>query len=831
MSLEPEISGPGLAESVQVGAQPAPLVSAPDDAAASPATVDTGPSVAGILAELARRPGVDTAPVERAFELARRCHAGQIRKSGEPYLMHPLRVAETITRIGLDVNSVVAGLLHDAVEDSDLSIFDLTEGFGSEVASLVDGVTKLGKVPYLSRQEQQAESFRKMLLAMSQDIRVLLVKLADRLDNMRTLEHMPLDKQLRIARETMEIYAPLANRLGIQWLHAELQDLSFRYLEPAIYRDVATRIEALHVADPDYVERGLSQLRVAFTPGLQHPEPSLAPDGEQVQWSDERFGQVELRATLRTPYQAYKLAEDADLEVDKVSSLVSFQIITRDRASCYTALGVLHGSFTPVPGRFRDYVALPRPNRYQALHTAVVRGVRLELQIRSQVMDAVAERGIVAEWQRGGDGGWQRLTWLQGLMDWQGEVQDPHEFIEAVKADLFADEVYVFTPEGDIHTFPRGATPIDFAFAIHTNIGVHCSGARVNGHLVPLRYQLRQGDTIEILTNPAPCVRKEWLKMCHTSRAQTRIKQWLRQEERLRLRALGRSLVEQELAGRGRTLTEFEELGLVARRAAEFDLGKDLRDVPGADGLYEAVGSGQLASVRVADALAPPRELGREAGDDGNLIRRMFRRMSGSKIGKIGGSLGGGLGNGLTGGFGRGKTGGRGERPEPGEGAPGSPMLITRERSESGSGAPMIQLAPCCSPVPGDPLIGYFAPGKGIIAHVETCPQALERVEERRVYLAWQPELELDGAQIVEVRTANAVGLLAEMSRAFSHHGINIKQANCRTYDNGQRAINTFHTSVKTLAQLSSLMRTLRGIPGVLGVERVFSRNIAASGD
>ena len=831
MSLEPEISGPGLAESVQVGAQPAPLVSAPDDAAASPAPVDTGPSVAGILAELARRPGVDTAPVERAFELARRCHAGQIRKSGEPYLMHPLRVAETITRIGLDVNSVVAGLLHDAVEDSDLSIFDLTEGFGSEVASLVDGVTKLGKVPYLSRQEQQAESFRKMLLAMSQDIRVLLVKLADRLDNMRTLEHMPLDKQLRIARETMEIYAPLANRLGIQWLHAELQDLSFRYLEPAIYRDVATRIEALHAADPDYVERGLSQLRVAFTPGLQHPEQSLAPDGEQVQWSDERFGQVELRATLRTPYQAYKLAEDADLEVDKVSSLVSFQIITRDRASCYTALGVLHGSFTPVPGRFRDYVALPRPNRYQALHTAVVRGVRLELQIRSQVMDAVAERGIVAEWQRGGDGGWQRLTWLQGLMDWQGEVQDPHEFIEAVKADLFADEVYVFTPEGDIHTFPRGATPIDFAFAIHTNIGVHCSGARVNGHLVPLRYQLRQGDTIEILTNPAPCVRKEWLKMCHTSRAQTRIKQWLRQEERLRLRALGRSLVEQELAGRGRTLTEFEELGLVARRAAEFDLGKDLRDVPGADGLYEAVGSGQLASVRVADALAPPRELGREAGDDGNLIRRMFRRMSGSKIGKIGGSLGGGLGNGLTGGFGRGKTGGRGERPEPGEGAPGSPMLITRERSESGSGAPMIQLAPCCSPVPGDPLIGYFAPGKGIIAHVETCPQALERVEERRVYLAWQPELELDGAQIVEVRTANAVGLLAEMSRAFSHHGINIKQANCRTYDNGQRAINTFHTSVKTLAQLSSLMRTLRGIPGVLGVERVFSRNIAASGD
>jgi GTP pyrophosphokinase len=795
-----------------------------------PTAATPEPSASGILDELRLR-AADLAPVERAFELARRCHAGQIRKSGEPYLMHPLRVAETITRIGLDVDSVVAALLHDAVEDSDLSIFDVTEGFGPQVASLVDGVTKLGKVPYLSRQEQQAESFRKMLLAMSQDIRVLLVKLADRLDNMRTLEHMPLDKQLRIARETMEIYAPLANRLGIQWLHAELQDLSFRYLEPAIYRDVSAKIEALRAGDAGFVERGLGQLRTAFsavsrcapeagelvdgaepiavTPVTTPPDPRDA-DQDRVFWSDDRFGPVELRASLRTPYQMYKLAEDVDTEIDKPSALVSFQIVTRDRASCYNALGVLHGSFTPVPGHFRDYIALPRPNRYQALHTAVINrsGVRLELQIRSLAMDAVAERGIVAEWQRGGlkDGGWQRLSWLEGLMDWQGEVQDPHEFIEAVKAELFADEVYVFTPEGDIHTFPKGATPIDFAFAVHTNIGVHCSGARVNGHLVPLRYQLRQGDTIEIITNPAPCVRQEWLKMCHTSRARARIKQLLRQGERQRLRLLGRGLLEQELTDRGRTLVEFEDLGLVARRAAEFDLGKDLRDVPGADGLYEAIGSGQLASQRVADALAPVQE----ANTDDSLIRRMFRRMSGRKVSARSGAPGMST-----------------------EGAPGSPMLITRERTEStGAGQPMIQLAACCSPVPGDPLIGYFSPGKGIIAHVETCPEALERLEERRVYLAWAPALELEAPAIVEVRTANTVGLLAEMSRAFSFAGINIKQANCRTYDNGQRAINTFHTSVKTLNQLSSLMRTLKNIPGVLGVERVFSRSTSVpSGD
>jgi guanosine-3',5'-bis(diphosphate) 3'-pyrophosphohydrolase len=801
-----------MTEAAAAATGEAPRASAGDGASSGPeGTAHAADGVAerlkAILAELAARPGADATPVERAFALASKCHAGQLRKSGEPYLMHPLRVAEMITRIGLDISSVVAALLHDAVEDSELTVFDLTENFGSEVASLVDGVTKLGKVPYLSRQEQQAESFRKMLLAMSQDIRVLLVKLADRLDNMRTLEHMPLDKQLRIARETMEIYAPLASRLGIQWIHAELQDLSFRYLEPEIYRSVRARVDALLAADPEFVERGLGQLGAALS--SSNKPPPATEEVDRVYWSNEQFGAARLRATMRTPYQIYKLSEDQEVEIDKVGGLVIFHCITRDRTSCYNAFGALHGSFTPVPGRFRDYIALPRPNRYQALHTAVInrQGERLELQIRSQAMDAVAERGIVAEWQRaaagGASGSWQGLEWLHSLMDWQGDISDPHEFIEAVKADLFADEVYVFTPEGDIHTFPKGATPIDFAFAIHTDVGMHCSGARVNGHLVPLRYQLRQGDTLEILTNPSPCVRKEWLKMCQTSRARARIKQVLRQEERLRVRSLGRSLIEQELANRGRTLVEFEELGLVARRAAEFDLGKDLRDVPGAEGLYEAVGSGVLAPVRVAEALAPAPQ-----GEDDGLIRRMFRRMSGGR--KVGGVKLGRPGKGRT---------------QPGEGAPGSPLLVTRERTEStGASPPMIQLAPCCSPTPGDPLLGYFSPNRGIIAHVESCPEALERVEERRVYLAWEPGLELDCAAVVEVRTANTVGLLAEMSRAFSAHGINIKQANCRTFDNGQRAINTFHTQVRSLAQLTTVMRALRAIPGVLAVERVFSR-------
>jgi guanosine-3',5'-bis(diphosphate) 3'-pyrophosphohydrolase len=769
------------------------------------ATPPAEPTPDGLLSELRVHGVRDTAAVERAFSLAQRCHAGQVRKSGEPYLTHPLRVAETIARLGLDPSSVIAALLHDAVEDSDLSVFDLTEQFGGEIAGIVDGVTKLGKVPYLSRQEQQAESFRKMLLAMSQDIRVLLVKLADRLDNMRTLEHMPPDKRQRIARETMEIYAPLANRLGIQWLRTELADLSFRYLEPAIYGGVQAKIDALLAAQPEFVARGLTELQAAFVVG-ERPDDPDAP----VVWDEAIFGPARIRASLRRPYQVYRLSEEQDHGVDQVSDLVSYTIVARDRASCYAALGVVHGRFTPVPGRFRDYIALPRQNHYQALHTAVMsHGVRLEVQIRSAQMDEVAEKGIVAAWRKNAEArqdgasgakGWQDLSWLKSLMDWQGEVLDPHEFIAAVKADLFADEVYVFTPQGDIHTFPRGATPIDFAFAIHSDLGVHCSAARVNGHMVPLRYQMRQGDTIEIITSPKPGVRKEWLKMCQTSRAQARIKQYLRHNERSRLRALGRSLVEQELAGRGRTIAEFERHGELGRRAAEFDLPKEQRSE---DGLYEAIGAGQVAPGLVADALAP-------VADDGedNLLKRMFRRMSGKKpVPKLPG-----LG-----------------RLAPGQGAPGSPLLVTRERIESGSsGAPMIQLSPCCSPLPGDALIGYFVPGKGIAAHVEGCPEALERIAERRLYLAWEPGLEIDGPVTLEVRTTDTVGLLAEMSRAFSHHGINIKQANCRAYEGGQRAINTFQTTIRSLKQLTSVMATLRDIPGVLAVERVFSR---ATGD
>ena len=735
----------------------------------------------------------DLASIEQAFGLAAHAHAQQRRKSGEPYLVHPVRVARTLAQLGLDAVSVVAGLLHDAVEDSEMTVFDVHERFGREVASIVDGVTKLGKVPYLSRQEQQAESFRKMLLAMSDDIRVLIVKLSDRLDNMRTLDHVSAEKQERVSRETMQIYAPLAGRLGIEWLRRELQDLGFRYLEPTLYQATRQDIDEFLMRRPGIIDGALEQLRNAFDPSVR---PGSVDEDDEVadapaSWP-EALGQVRVRVTMRPPFRVHRRLEAAGRKPDQISDVATFQVVVGDRTTCYAALGQLHAHFQPVPGRFRDYIALPRPNHYRALHTSVIdkSGQRIEVQIRSERMDAVAERGIIVEWQGTGPRRESlRLQWLGQLMDWQEEVSDPHEFIEAVKADLFADEVYVFSPQGDILTFPKSATPIDFAFAIHTDVGMHCSGARVNGHLVPLRYRLRQGDTVEILTNPSVGPREEWLKMCVSSRARAKIKQYLRQRERQRLRTLGRSLVEQEVASRGVDLATFEARGTVAEQAEPLGLGKDAR---GDDGVYEAVGAGQITAEAVADKLGAS-----EPGADKSLLSRVLRRMTRPGV-RDRDALG----------------------PRPGA----SPIVITRDLVEGKPGKdPMVALATCCSPVPGDPIIGFFEPGKGIVAHVEGCTQALEQLSERRVPLTWEENLALCCPVTIEVKTANTVGLLAEMSRAFSQNDVNIKQANCRSYGDGDRAINTFAATVQNLAQLQGLVQTLKAINGVVAVERVFT--------
>ncbi len=752
--------------------------------------------------------------VEGAFEIAAVAHAGQGRKSGEPYLMHPLRVAQGLADLGLGAETIAAGLLHDSVEDSELTVFEVSERFGRDVANIVDGVTKLGKVPYLSRKEQQAESFRKMLLAMSQDIRVLVVKLHDRLDNMRTLEHMPADKRERIARETFDIYGPLAGRLGLEPLQRELMDLGFRYLEPVVYEQMRARMDELTRAHPDFSGQQLERLRWAFR---------APPAGSELEpWDEASLGAVEFRALNRSVYEVYldaqraraagnkrranaensalELSPAGETELEQVSDLFVYNIVVPTRATCYLALGQTHAAFQPVPGGFRDQIALARGHRQQCLITTLVdrSGARLELQIRSETMDLRTQRGILLDLDPvDGRAHRRHLAWLDEIMDWQEEVSDPNEFIEAVRADLFADEVHVFTPEGDVRSFPKGSTPIDFAFSIHTDVGVHCAGARINGQVVPLRYRMRNGDTVEILTNPNVEPRREWLGFCKSSRARAKIKQHLRHREKSRNVGSGRSLLEQRLARRGLTLAHIERAVDLAEQLEALGVARER----GAEGIYEDVGSGRITPEQVV-WLFDPSSRTEDAAGSGSRFVRMLKRVAGRL----------------------------GPEPRmsslPGASAKGdasAPIELDKETLGIGAGGDgFVQLAPCCEPVIGDALAGYFVPGAGIVAHAQACPRALDHVEERRVYLRWAKDLELERPATLEVRSANAVGLLAKMSRAFSRVGVDIKQANCRALDDARRALNTFHVTVRNLSQLDDVIAELRQIRGVIGVERTF---------
>src|SRR6185312_83958 len=471
----------------------------------------------------------DTSLIERSFAFAAERHAGQKRRSGEPYVVHPVGVARIISELRLDVPSVCAGLLHDCVEDTSATAEDIGRLFGTEIQFLVEGVTKLGQIPWTTREERQAENFRKMLLAMARDIRVILIKLADRVDNMRTLEHMPRDKQERIARETMEIYAPLANRLGIQWMKVELEDLAFQYLEPTDHAALVARLAETAGSRTAYITEVVERLKVVL-------------------------GEAEIAATVsgrsKHLWSIYQKMKKTGRDVEQIYDVLAFRVITESVRDCYAVLGVVHSNWTPVPGRFKDFIALPKPNLYQSLHTTVIgpRAERMEVQIRTQEMHRIAEQGIAAHWKYkeqktpGADDG-KAFAWLRQLMEWQRDLKDPTEFIETVKIDLFQDEVFVFTPKGDVKALPKGSTPIDLAYAIHSQVGEHCSGARVNGLIVPLRYALRNGDTVEILASANQKPSKDWLKFVVTSRARTKIRHFIRMEQRERSRQMGRDLL------------------------------------------------------------------------------------------------------------------------------------------------------------------------------------------------------------------------------------------------------------------------------------------------
>jgi GTP pyrophosphokinase len=674
---------------------------------------------------------------------------------------HPLSVAAIITELKLDAASVCAGLLHDAVEDTSATVEELTELFGKEVAFLVDGVTKLGKLPYSTREERQAENFRKMLLAMARDIRVILLKLCDRLDNMRTLDHLPPEKQERIATETLQIYAPLAHRLGIQWIKNELEDLSFKYLHPGEYEQLALEVNKTRKERERYISDVEKLIHQAM---VENGVPCRVVGRAKHFWS------------------IYQKMKRKGRSFEEIHDAIGFRVVSDTVGHCYAALGVAHSEWTPIPGRFKDFIALPKPNMYQSLHTAVIgpKGERVEIQIRTEEMHLVAEQGIAAHWKykegKSGlaDNADEKFAWLRQMMEAQKDLKDPTAFMESVKIDLFGDEVYVFTPQGDVKALRKGSCPIDFAYAIHTSIGDHCSGARVNGVIVPLRYQLRNGDTVEIITSPNQKPNKDWLKLVKSSRARTKIRYFLHRQQRERANQLGKELIEKTLRRYGISFAKAQKNGQLETAARALKANS-------IDDLITQVGYGKITPAQVADKIAPEKKKKKgadkapeEAGK--NPFREILRK-------------------------------------------------VTRRRSSSGirvqgEADVLVRAARCCSPLPGDQIVGFITRGRGVTVHRRDCPKALDLDPDRRVDVEWDAGTRGEHEVVIQVLCADKPGLLAHISQSFSDAGVNISQAHCRTTDDG-RAVNTFNARVSDLEQLKSVMRNLGRIKGVYSVDRV----------
>ncbi|MEO6772817.1 MAG: bifunctional (p)ppGpp synthetase/guanosine-3',5'-bis(diphosphate) 3'-pyrophosphohydrolase [Kofleriaceae bacterium] len=705
-------------------------------------------------------PNADLGLVRRAYEFAAQAHAGQTRKSGDPYVTHPISVARIIAELKLDVSSICAGLLHDCVEDTSATVEQLSETFGKEIAYLVDGVTKLGKLPYSTREEQQAENFRKMLLAMARDIRVILVKLCDRLDNMRSLNHLPPEKQERIAAETMQIYAPLANRLGIQWVKVELEDLAFKYLYAGEYDQLAAEIAKTRAERLEYIH---------------HVEKLI-----QKEMADNGVP-CEVMGRAKHLWSIYQKMKRTQRPFDEIHDAIGFRVITDNQMHCYQALGVAHSTWTPIPGRFKDYIALPKPNLYQSLHTAVIgpRGERIEIQIRTGDMNLVAEHGVAAHWKykEGGDGRERtrpeddkKFAWLRQLMESHKELRDPTEFLESVKIDLFGDEVYVFTPGGDVKALPKGSCPIDFAYAVHSSIGDHCSGARVNGMIVPLRYQLRNGDTIEIITNPNQKPNKDWLKLVKTARARTKIRWLLRQEQRDKAVSLGTDLVDKALRKHDTTMSRAAKGLEVAAKALKCQT---------VDEMIVQVGYGKITTQQMIDVLPGmvKKAEGEAAPKPESMLKSLIRKVTTRRTA-------------------------------------GSGIKVAGEQDI------LVRFAKCCSPLPGDPITGFITRGRGVTVHRRDCDKGLDLDPDRRVEVEWDGASKAQHEVAIQVLCTNKPGLLAHISQCFTDQGVNISQAHCRATDDG-RAVNTFHALVRDLDQLKQVTRALSRIKGVFSVDRV----------
>jgi GTP diphosphokinase / guanosine-3',5'-bis(diphosphate) 3'-diphosphatase len=713
----------------------------------------------------AYNPGSDQDLLRRAYVFSAREHRGQVRRSGEPYLVHPLNVAAILADLKADDVSIVVGLLHDVLEDTLTTREAIAGQFGEEVTELVDGLTKIGKFSYVSREEEQAETFRKMILAMVSDLRVVMVKLADRLHNMRTLGFLPEAKRREIARETLDIYAPIAHRLGMGSVKGELEDLAFLYLEPEeherVAREVARRMK---------VSEGMvSDVRRRIEARLS--EASL---------------QAEVSGRMKRYYSIWSKMKRTGVEAAQLYDILAFRVVVGETRDCYETLGMIHQLWRPVPGRIKDYIAMPKPNFYQSLHTTVMgeTGQPFEIQIRTREMDLIAERGIAAHWKYkegrlGPHADDARFQWLRQLVDWQSEVSDPRQFLSSLKVDLYPDEVYTFTPKGEVFAFPRGATPIDFAYRVHTDVGHRCVGARVNGKLVPLRTPLTNGDIVEILTASNQAPSRDWLSSVVTSRARHKIRHFIHEEEKRQSVELGRRLLERELKKYRRTVRKLEADGALARELKQWGFTRP-------DDLYAAIGYGKLAPRAALERFVPAEELARaEPEKKESAVSRVVRKILPFGVPDI---------------------------------------------AVVGHNDLMASLAKCCNPVPGEKIVGYITRGRGVSVHSESCPNVKNLLydPERRIEVAWAGEKKSSYAIELEVVAEDRPGLLADVTQAIAGEGSNIRRIEARV---GEAREGYVSVSLETsdLKQLEKILGRIRSVGGVRDVIRKY--NVPRAGE
>jgi len=696
----------------------------------------------------------DLDAVRKAYVYSAKVHQGQTRLSGEPYMTHPMEVAFILTRLRMDVPTIVTGLLHDTLEDTLSTEKELRDLFGAEVLEMVDGVTKISKITFKTSEERQAENFRKMLLAMARDIRVILVKLADRLHNMRTLSFQPEDRRRRIAQETADIFAPLANRLGISWLKSELEDLSLSYLEPATYKVLAKKVDQHRRKSDAYVKDVKKRL-------------------DDILKEHDIDGQIQGRFKHICSIHNKIIKQKIDFE--QIHDLIAFRIIVPSVRDCYAMLGAIHSSWKPVPGRFKDYIAMPKANMYQSLHTTVFgpAGQRMEVQIRTAEMHRIAEEGIAAHWKykegkasRRTDEG--RFGWLRQMLEWQKEIKDSSEFMSSVKVDLFPEEVYVFTPNGDVKELPKDSTPIDFAYSVHSDVGHRCSGAKVNGRLVPLRTALKNGDIVEIMTSASQTPSKDWLKFVKTSKAKNRIRNWVKDQERQQSLELGRDLLEKEL----------RKYGFSFNRAVNLDTmpevlsGLGFRSV---EDLQAAVGYGKVTCNQVLTRLIPEQY--------------------------------------------------KAEIPKPGR----LSQVLDKIRKKpvdainvQGLDDILVRFSKCCNPLPGDEIIGFISQGLGVTVHAADCPRVLETDPERRIEVSWNRQKGATRPVKIRVFSHDQKGILAAVTKVITKCESNILRASVFSTSDGKGVLN-FEVDVQDVQHLTRVIEAIQKVKGVIQVERVRS--------